>query len=557
MKKLIFLLFVFFGTYNSNYAQSYLWAKSAGGSNFDEGISISTDASGNVFVTGNFDSPTITFGTTTLTNVNPIGHDIFIVKYDASGNVLWAKSAGGTDADYVNGMTTDVNGNVFVTGSFLSQNIAFGSITLTNTGSQNFFIAKYDASGNVIWAKSGTGIGTDGGLDISTDASGSVIATGYFEGSTITFGSITLTNTGLYSDDIFIVKYDASGNPLWAKSAGGTDYDQGRNISIDLDGNVFVSGIFKSNTISYGPTILTNANWGNTDIFVVKFDASGNILWAKSAGGTGNEKGYGISTDPNGNVFLRGSYYSSSITFGTFTLINPGTYDIFILKYDASGNALWLKSEGINYGGDICTDANGNLFVTGSFDSPTMVLGNTTLTNSGNLDMFIVKYDSSGNILWAKSAGGVNNEEGYSITTDASGNIIVTGYFSSPATTIGSITLTNADGSGYYSDMFIAKVTESPLTSITRGNNNSISTNIYPNPFISSATLKIEMLNPAKATVALADVTGKVVYYFGQGINLNAGENTFTYPENLSPGVYVVKVLTEDAVESLKCVKME
>jgi hypothetical protein len=171
--------------------------------------------------------------------------------------------------------------------------------------------------------------------------------------------------------------------------------------------------------------------------------------------------------------------------------------------------------------------------------------------------MFIVKYDSSGNILWAKSAGGVNNEEGYSITTDASGNIIVTGYFSSPATTIGSITLTNADGSGYYSDMFIAKVTESPLTSITRGNNNSISTNIYPNPFISSATLKIEMLNPAKATVALADVTGKVVYYFGQGINLNAGENTFTYPENLSPGVYVVKVLTEDAVESLKCVKME
>jgi hypothetical protein len=84
-----------------------------------------------------------------------------------------------------------------------------------------------------------------------------------------------------------------------------------------------------------------------------------------------------------------------------------------------------------------------------------------------------------------------------------------------------------------------------------------MSANVYPNPFFSSATLKIEMLNPAKATVALADVTGKVVHYFGQGINLNAGENTFNYPENLSPGVYEVKVFTEDAVKILKCVKVQ
>ena len=156
MKKLyiITLLWAFSGlsTIANAQAPAWQWAKSAGGaSGSTNGQSISTDASGNVFVTGDFNVASITFGTTTLTRAG--GADIFVVKYDASGNVLWAKSAGGTSSDYADGISTDASGNVLVTGSFASASITFGTTTLTNTLSNfpDIFVVKYDASGNVLW----------------------------------------------------------------------------------------------------------------------------------------------------------------------------------------------------------------------------------------------------------------------------------------------------------------------------------------------------------------------------------------------------------------------
>ena len=128
----------------SCFAQSpaFLWAQRAGGTDSDYGYSCSTDASGNIFVTGYFYSPSITFGTTTLTNASAGNNDMFIVKYDSNGNVLWAKSAGGTSNDMGKSCSTDANGNVFVTGYFDSPSITFGSTTLTNAGGDDMFIVK-------------------------------------------------------------------------------------------------------------------------------------------------------------------------------------------------------------------------------------------------------------------------------------------------------------------------------------------------------------------------------------------------------------------------------
>ena len=372
----------------------YLWAKSAGGTSFDTGNGVSTDTNGNVFVTGSFKSSSITFGTNTLTNAG--GRDIFLVKYDANGTVLWAKSAGGTSDDYGYGVSTDTNGNVLVTGYFESSSITFGATTLTNAGNSDIFIVKYAPDGTVLWAKSEGGTSWDYGNSISTDANGNVLVTGYFQSSSITFGSTTLINTGsIYTDDIFIVKYDTSGNVRWAKSAGGTSYDSGRSVSTDTNGNVFVTGYFQSSSIIFGTTTLTNA--GNSDIFIVKYDASGNVLWAESAGGTSDDYGYGVSTDANGNVFVTGYFDSDTITFSSTTLTNAGASDIFIMKYDASGNILWAESAGgnssdVGYGG-VSTDANGNALVTGYFYSDTITFGSTTLTNAGGPDIFVVKLD--------------------------------------------------------------------------------------------------------------------------------------------------------------------
>ncbi len=264
---------------------------------------------------------------TTLTN-SGVYSDIFVVKYDSSGNVVWAKSASGTSLDEGYSITVDANGNSYVTGYFYSPTITFDTATLTSSGGGDIFIVKYDASGNVVWVKSAGGTYYDYGQSIAVDANGNSYVTGIFGSSTITFGSTTLTNSGDY--DVYIVKYDASGNVVWAKSAGGTNEDKGYGIAVDAIGNSYVTGWFSSSTITFGSTTLTNS--GSDDIFVVKYDSSGNVMRAKSAGGTSNDLGYGIAVDASGNSYVTGYFSSSTITFRARRLLNNGGYDVFVAK---------------------------------------------------------------------------------------------------------------------------------------------------------------------------------------------------------------------------------
>jgi len=215
MKKIL-LLIAIAGLTNETFSQApnWLWAKSAGGISSDRGTDIATDASGNVLVTGDFSSSSAIFGTTTLANAG--GYDMFIAKYDGSGNVLWAKREGGTSDDRGNGITTDASGNVLVTGNFKSDSMTFGATVLINLNPffSDLFIAKYDTGGNILWAKSAGGTHEDVGNSIITDAGGNVFVAGWFRDS-ISFGTITLTGAGV---DFFVVKYDAGGNVLWAKN---------------------------------------------------------------------------------------------------------------------------------------------------------------------------------------------------------------------------------------------------------------------------------------------------------------------------------------------------
>jgi hypothetical protein len=148
MKKLLLILNFSFLIFNSSFAQApaWTWANSAGGIYNDYIGSVATDAGANVLVTGYFYSPSITFGTTVLTNANASGSttDMFVVKYDGAGNVLWAHSAGGTGDEGGSGVATDAGGNVLVTGWFYSPSITFGTTVLTNAGGSDVFVAKLD-----------------------------------------------------------------------------------------------------------------------------------------------------------------------------------------------------------------------------------------------------------------------------------------------------------------------------------------------------------------------------------------------------------------------------
>src|ERR1017187_4094350 len=186
------------------------------------------------------------------------------------------------------------------------------------------------------WARSSGGISDDEGMSIAVDGSGNRYVTGYFHSSTITFGTTTLTNNGTgTTEDMFIVKYDPNGNVLWAKSAGGSGFDWGHGIAVDSSGNSYVTGYLGSSPITFGSIILTNPG-----MFIAKYNANGNVVWAKSAGGSDNDYGNSIAVDDSGNSYVIGSYASSTITFGTTTLTNDsaGLGDIFVVKYDSSGN---------------------------------------------------------------------------------------------------------------------------------------------------------------------------------------------------------------------------
>jgi hypothetical protein len=541
MKKTILIVALLF-TSLSLFAQApnWAWAKSAGGTGDENSMRISTDASGNVIVTGAFSSPTIKFGGTTLTNIGY--NNIYIVKYDPSGNVLWAKSAGGTGNDAGWGISTDNIGNIFITGTFSSPTITFGSTTLTNSGGgDDIFVVKYDPSGNVLWAKSEGGTNQDVVSEISTDISGNIIVIGAFASTSISFGSTILTNSGsVVTSDIFVVKYDPSGNILWAKSAGGTSNDGGWGISNDASGNIVVNGSFSSSTITFGATTLTNK--GDADIFVVKYDPSGNVLWAKSEGGIYDEGLYssGNSTDAIGNIFITGEFTSPTVSFGSTTLTNSGslaTSDIYIVKYDPSGNVLWAKSAGEkmnDFGYDLSSDASGNVIITGGFASSSITFGATTLTKIGGSlayynDFFVVKYDPSGNTLWAKSAGGTGNDFGWAVSTDVIGNILVTGIFDSPTITFGATTLTRSGGS----DMFVAKLSSS--TGLETFSKNTAML-ISPNPFNNSTLIQLPE-SVQNADIIVSDLLGKKILskkFSGKEYLLEKG--------SMSPGVYFVHI---------------
>lgn len=543
-------------SYNFSFAQSpnWLWANSASGISSEQGNSISVDLNGNSFATGWFKSPTLTFGSFVLTNTDSTGitYDIFVAKYDGSGNIDWAKRFGTPEHEVGYSICADTAGNIYFTGSFSGPVITFDTITLNNNspGYPDCFIVKFNTNGNIIWAKNVGGLGADVGKSIKVDITGNIYVTGTFNSSTISFGNNTLTSSG--NTNIFVVKYDSTGNALWAKSASETSSGIVNNICVDVFGNVFIIGFFDQPTITFGAFTLTNAAVYRSDIFIVKYDVFGNVIWAKSASGSDNDSGYGINTDTNGNAYLTGYFMSPSLSFDTITLLNVNNTntDCFLVKFNTAGNVIWAKSFGgtdNETGTAIVNDAIGNSYVTGSFFSPSISFGATTLFNfgTGSSDIFVSKFDSSGNSLWAKSAGGNSSDVANSIYKDANDNLYIAGNFGSSTVAFGNDTLLGTLPYGA-SDFFIAKL-DNVITGTSELPVVMNNFNLYPNPvqnelFIESnfeGTQKFEIFN----------IVGQIIYSYV--VDKKAVVNM----TNLPNGVYLIKLNTGKSTIVKKFVK--
>ncbi len=419
------------------------WVATMGSSSFDYVNAIDTDSQGNVYATGIF-SGTVDFdpGPDSMYLTSNGSFDCFVLKLDASGNFLWAKPTGGASADTGLSITIDSNDDVYITGNFgltVDFDPGVGTMDLTSNGGRDVFVQKLDSNGDFLWAKAFGAIGTDTGNSIAVDASGNVYVLGNFY-FTVDFdpGAGVMNSTSNGSYDVFVQKLDPSGNFIWVKVFGGLDHDPSKSIAIDSSG-IYVAGYYIS-TVDFDPGagVVNHTSNGGEDIFIQKLNLDGDFLWVRVIGASGSDRANSITADMNGNVYVTGNFEGSpdfDPGVGTTYLSGSGNEAVYVLKMDSNGSFDWAKAmggSGLDLGTSITTDSDGNTYTTGSFEQAVDFdpgVGTMNLTSNGAWDIYVQKLDPNGNHLWTISSGSIESEAGNGITTDATGNIFVGGYF--------------------------------------------------------------------------------------------------------------------------------
>ncbi len=534
-----------------SYSQNPLWTwvESAGGLSNEYGNAVCTDANGNVYVTGTFQGQTTTIGDFTLYNSGEGSLDIFIAKYDEAGNVLWAKSGGGSSADYAYGICTDAQGNVFITGYFQSATVTFGTTELSNTSTINncpdIFLTKYDSDGNVVWSRSPVGLGCEEARSIAADSEGNVYMVGYFWNNNIAFGDLTLINQD--SPDGFLVKYGANGEEIWAKRIGGSGIDLCEDVFVDGEDNILVTGSFE-NSAQFGDYTLVSPNQATyQEVFAAKFDSEGNNIWAECAlvPFYGNyASGNGIASDAEGNVYLTG-YFQYSLAFGEDTLSTAGNIGIFLAKYDSTGNALWGRTPGgtgNDYGVDVCVDTEGRVFVTGYFRSSFLNFGAFPLINSntGYNEIFLAAYNADGDAVWATATGGQDHDYGMNLASGLNNNVYLTGYFGSYSLDFSNTTVVNSGSN----DFFLAELSYDGALH-AQSLDKSSDVGIFPNPFFNM----VNVLSEGHTTIEIFDLSSRKIFEreFTNNSALDLSE--------LAGGLYVYRINRSGKFSTGKIIK--
>jgi hypothetical protein len=569
-----------------NAAGDFVWAKHIGGLNYDRNEGMCIDASGNVYLTGNFGgTPDFDPGPGVYNLVATSYSNMFICKLDVSGNFIFAKHIIGTGLyGTSDDITVDLAGNIYTTGNFsdtcdFDPGIGVYNLYGDTTGGigqhGTIFINKLDVSGNFVWAKSlGNLSSFNEGLSVTTDGAGNVYTTGDF-GGTGDFDpgagifNMTALGVGPNESNVFVSKLNSSGNFVWAKRMG-YETAGASSIKIGPTGSVYTTGgFYLTGDFDPGPGIFNITSAGSSDIFVSALDASGNFLWAKGMGGTAKDEARSLSVDQYNNIYTTGSF-DSSADFdpgaGTFSLSpHSGNRDVFVSKLDASGNFLNAGNMG-GTGGDggnsIASDNFGNAYTTGGFggtaDFDPGPNTYTFSTTTGNVGLFLSKLCTTpASPLYTTAAGNLNICSGNTTTL----NVVSAGtanWYSTPTSTVvlatGSsfITPTLAIGSyTYYAEANACSANPSRTpVALTVNATPTITVN---SPIICSSTSTVLTANggttyswtPATnlsattGAMVTANPTGTIIYTVTGTTNGCSGSKTSTVTVNATPTITV------------------
>ncbi|MCX6292338.1 MAG: SBBP repeat-containing protein [Bacteroidetes bacterium] len=382
-----------------------LWATYYGGTDADYGYGVKTDAAGNVYLAGyTFSTSGIATAGSFQPSLNGVA-DAFLVKFDSNGNRIWGTYYGGADFDQGVDLATDATGNVYMTGYTISTTdiSSAGSYQTTNGGLADAFLVKFNGSGNRLWGTYYGGTDQDLSNDVATDTAGNVFIGGYTMSTSAIASAGGFQNSFGGNQDAFIAKFDPSGNRLWATYYGGSDLEYGFGIATGPGGCVYLAGITNSTSgIASGGFQNTFGGW--SDSYLVKFDASGNRLWGTYYGGANAEEGNDVATDAWGNVFLVGDVYSPNAgnciaTPGGFQNNLIGTENHFLAAFTSNG----LRTCATYYGqlheeeARITVNAFGDLYMAGTVKSTTGIAsgGFQNTFGGGMWDASLVKFSAS------------------------------------------------------------------------------------------------------------------------------------------------------------------
>lgn len=378
-----------------------------------------------------------------------------------SQNWQWAKTATSESYSVGNAISSDKQGNFYVTGSFYDS-VSFDSFKLKGNKTGDFFITKYAADGSALWAnKLGIKNVSASSSANCTDSKGNVYVTGFVQNPN--YPAVD-TIKGL-----LVAKYNTTGTLLSVFNVASYSWLYScKAIAVDSSKNIVIAGSFKG-SITLGTTTLTSSV-GYYDGFVVKLDSAGNVKWVKQLAGLKNDEIKAVSIDKSGHICVTG-YFTNSATLGNITITSNAVDDIFIGKYNADGIEMWAKNAGSNQtgvrmesGNGISNDSEGNVYVTGNY-SWNAYFGTVYITGNGSsTDIFIAKYSNNGDIQWVRRGQGAQNNEGRSIATDAEGNSFVTGTFvgkvsfdKGTGTSDSLLTIFSTAGTTGYNEIYVVK----------------------------------------------------------------------------------------------------
>jgi len=371
----ILFLLLFNWQCSPNRSATLEWVRNIGGEYNDSGFTVQQVGDGGYIIAGY----TFSFGAG--------WNDVYIIKTDRKGNVLWTKTFGGPywDGGYSVQQTTD--GGYIITGFR-------GTGGVGTNSSADVYLIKTNSSGEAQWEKTLGGAGYDCGYSVIQTLQGDYIIAGYTE------------SFGAGSKDVYLIKTNSHGDTIWTRTLGGSDWDEAYAVQQTAGGYYIVVGY----TQSFGA--------GSRDIYLIKINSDGNTLWTKTLGGGDWDEGKSVQqTSDNGYIIV-----GSTVSYGA------GEWDVYLIKTDSLGDTLWTKTFGGN-------KYDAGMSVQRTSDGGFLIAGITHSYGAGEGDIYIIKTDSKGDSLWSKTIGDAGGEGVNSIRQTSDNGYIMAGFLRLPDAT--------------------------------------------------------------------------------------------------------------------------